>query len=169
MKKVLCCLLILFLMTGCGDMMNTPTKQVEKLFSKYQSFDDDISNELDTMLLSSDITDTNKDKYKDIISNQYKNLMYTVKDEKVDGNNAVVTVEVEVKDYKAIINKLDNEYSVRTDYTDTDYEDEKLKRLKEAKDKVKYTLEISVIKDSNGNWKINNLTDTDIKKIQGMY
>lgn len=37
------------------------------------------------------------------------------------------------------------------------------------KDKIKYTLEIEVNKDEAGNWKIVNLTDADIKKIQGMY
>lgn len=37
------------------------------------------------------------------------------------------------------------------------------------KEKIKYTLEIEVNKDESGNWKIVNLTDTDIKKIQGMY
>ena len=44
-----------------------------------------------------------------------------------------------------------------------------LKRLKDVKDKIKYTLEIEVNKDEAGNWKIVNLTDADIKKIQGMY
>lgn len=169
MKKILAFLMILFLMTGCGDMMNTPTKQVEKLFSKYQKVDDDINRELDTMLITENMSDANRTDYKDIISNQYKNLTYTIKDEKVNGDTAIVTAEIEVMDYKAVITKLDNDYSTKTDYTTDDYEKEKLKRLKDAKDKVKYTLEVSVIKDSDGNWKISNLADTDIKKIQGMY
>ena len=169
MKKILAFLMILFLMTGCGDMMNTPTKQVEKLFSKYQKVDDDINRELDTMLITENMSDANRTDYKDIISNQYKNLTYTIKDEKVNGDTAIVTAEIEVTDYKAVITKLDNDYSTKTDYTTDDYEKEKLKRLKDAKDKVKYTLEVSVIKDSDGNWKISNLADTDIKKIQGMY
>ena len=69
----------------------------------------------------------------------------------------------------AELDKLDDEYSTKTDVTTNDYIDEKLKRLKDVKDKIKYTLEIEVNKDEAGNWKIVNLTDADIKKIQGMY
>ena len=85
------------------------------------------------------------------------------------GNNAIVTAEIEVLDFKKTVDKLDDEYSTKTDVTTNDYIDEKLKRLKDVKEKIKYTLEIEVNKDESGNWKIVNLTDTDIKKIQGMY
>ena len=40
---------------------------------------------------------------------------------------------------------------------------------KEVKDKVAYTIEINVVKDDDGNWKLSNLSSNDIKKIQGMY
>ena len=38
-----------------------------------------------------------------------------------------------------------------------------------AKDKVKYTLEIKLTKDDDGNWMVDALTNEQIKKIQGMY
>ena len=141
----------------------------EELFSKYQSYDNDIKNELDTLLNKETLTDSQRNEYRDIIKNQYKNLTYTIKDEKIDGNNAIVTAEIEVLDFKKTVDKLDDEYSSKTDVTTNDYIDEKLKRLKDVKEKIKYTLEIEVNKDESGNWKIVNLTDTDIKKIQGMY
>ena len=45
----------------------------------------------------------------------------------------------------------------------------KLNRLENAKNKVKYTLEIKLTKDDDGNWKVDALTNEQIKKIQGMY
>lgn len=169
MKKLLILFMAFVCLTGCGKLMNTPTKQVEELFSKYQSFDNDIKTELDTLLSKETFTESQKQEYRDIIKKQYKNLTYTIKDEKVDGNNAIVTTEIEVLDFKKIVNQLDDEYSTKADVTTNDYIDEKIKRLKNANDKIKYTLEIEVTKDENNNWKIVNLTDTDIKKIQGMY
>ena len=169
MKKIILFISIIIVLTGCGNLMNTPTKQVEELFSKYQSYDNDIKNELDSLLDKETLTDSQKNEYRDIIKNQYKNLTYTIKDEKVDGNSAIVTTEIEVLDFKKTVDKLDDEYSTKTDVTTNDYIDEKLKRLKDVKDKIKYTLEIEVNKDEAGNWKIVNLTDADIKKIHGMY
>ena len=83
MKKILLFISIIILLTGCGNLMNTPTKQVEELFSKYQSYDNDIKNELDTLLNKETLTDSQRNEYRDIIKNQYKNLTYTIKDEKI--------------------------------------------------------------------------------------
>ena len=55
-------------------------------------------------------------------------------------------------------------------YTKDTYDEEKLNRLEQAKDKVKYTLELTLTKDDRDEeWKLNALTNEDIKKIQGMY
>ena len=35
---------------------------------------------------------------------QYKDLTYEIKDERVDGNKAVVDVEIEVYDYNTVLN-----------------------------------------------------------------
>lgn len=40
---------------------------------------------------------------------------------------------------------------------------------KKTKDKVTYTLELGVTKDKNNNWRLDSLSNADIKKIQGMY
>lgn len=170
MKKItfLMVLLVLFL-SGCGNLMNTPTKKVEELFSKYQKVDNDINTEIDQLLATETLTDTQKTKYKDIISNQYKKLTYVVKDEEVNGDNAIVKVEIEVVDFKKVVDDLDSKYSNDTTLDKTKYIDEKLDLLDKAKEKVKYTLDINVTKDNDGNWKVTGLTSSDIKKIQGMY
>ena len=54
-------------------------------------------------------------------------------------------------------------------YTKDSFDDEKLNRLENANDKVTYTLELSLTKDSSDMWKLDALTNEEIKKIQGMY
>jgi len=46
--------------------------------------------------------------------------------------------------------------------------DYRLEQLKQAKDKVKYTLEIPVNKIDD-NWKVSKLDDDTLKKINGVY
>ena len=39
MKKLFCFLFILLVLSGCGNMNNTPTKKVEAFLNKYQTND----------------------------------------------------------------------------------------------------------------------------------
>ena len=45
--------------------------------------------------------------YEDAIRKQYRDMSYEVKDEKIDGEPAVVTIEIEVINYGEAINKFD--------------------------------------------------------------
>ena len=65
--------------------------------------------------------------------------------------------------------KLDIEEIVRERIKEIGYDDAKLDLLEKAKDKVTYTLELGVTKDKNNNWRLDSLSNADIKKIQGMY
>lgn len=147
-------------------MANTPTSKVEDLFTKYQTLDDDIDNGIDSILEEQNLSTTQKERYRNILENQYKNLTYQIKDELIDGNTATVIAEIEVTDLKKSINNLVFDSTI---YTKETYDEEKLNRLEAAKDKVKYTLELTLTKDNNGEWKLDALTNEQIKKIQGMY
>ena len=157
---------LLTILVGCS-LSNTPTSKVEELFSKYQRLDTDISDEIDTLLSTETLTNDQKDRYIKLIENQYRNLTYEIKDEKIDGDIAVVTTQIEVLDYRKAISELNTE--VGNDYDILEYNNKKLDKLEEVKDKVAYTIEINVVKDDDGNWKLSNLSSNDIKKIQGMY
>lgn len=163
-KYILFLILILFLI-GC-TMNNTPTSKVEELFSKYQKLDKDISNNIDKILIEQNLSETQKDRYRKILENQYKNLSYQIKEETIDGNTATVTTEIEVIDLKKSINDLVFDSNI---YTKETYDEEKLNRLEQAKEKVKYTLELTLTKNENKEWKLNALTNEEINKIQGMY
>ena len=166
-KLLLFALPILFtFLAGC-EMANTPTSKVEDLFTKYQKLDTDIDNGINNILDEQNLSESQKERYRKILENQYKNLTYQIKEEKIDGDTATVTVEIEVIDLKKSISDLVYDSNI---YTKDTYDEEKLKKLEHAKDKVKYTLELTLNKnDRDEEWKLNALTNEDIKKIQGMY
>lgn len=164
-KKLFFWLLPLLFLVGC-EMGNTPTAKVEDLFMKYQKLDNDIDVGINDVLVEQSMSEAQKERYRGLLEKQYKNLSYEVLEELVDGDTATVMVEVEVIDYKRSINDLVFDNTVQTK---EQYDDEKLNRLENAKDKVTYTLEIGLTKDEEGMWRLNALTNEDIKKIQGMY
>lgn len=153
------------MLAGC-TMGNSPTSRVEDLFTKYQKLDEDISMGIDNVVNQQDLTKDHKERYRKLLERQYKNLSYEIKDELIDGDNATVLVEIEVVDYKKAISDLTFDSD---NYTKESYDEEKLGRLEKTQDKVKYTLEVKVRKDNDGNWKVEALTPEQIKKIQGMY
>ena len=121
---------------------------------------------IDSVLDEQNLTDEHRDRYRKLLENQYKNLSYEIKDEIIDGNNATVNVEINVKDYKQAINDLTFDSTV---YTKESFDEEKLNRLENVTNNVTYTLDITLTKDDDGKWKLNALTNEQIKKIQGMY
>ena len=137
-------------------MANTPTSKVESLFNKYQTLDTDIDTGISSILDEQNLSESQKERYREILENQYKNLTYQIKEEMIDGDTATVTVEIEVIDLKKSINGLIFDSNV---YTKETYDEEKLNRLEKAKDKVKYTLELTLTKtDNDEEWKLNALT-----------
>lgn len=168
MKKVILLLIFSFVLFGCG-MNNTPTSKVEELMAKYQGLDSDIEDEIETVLSDLNLTLDQKKDYRKLLRNQYKNLTYNIKEEEIDGDSAIVSVEVEVIDYKDAITVVDDNYIGRDDYTVEEYNDDKIRELKDAREKVTYNLDIELNKDSNGEWNVLSLSNLEKKKLQGMY
>lgn len=166
MKKKLLFLVVPVLFLVACTMANTPTSKVEELFSKYQKVDSEIDREITTILNEQNLSESQKDRYRKVLEKQYKNLTYQIREEIIDGNNATVNVEIEVLDLKKAIDNLMFDSSI---YTKETYDDEKLNRLESAKEKVKYSLQLTLIKLEDGTWYLNALTNEEIKKIQGMY
>ena len=168
MKKILFMFLFLSFLVGCS-LSNSPTSKVEDLLMKYQTLDNDIKNGIESVLEEENLTSIQKERYRDLIEKQYKGLSYEVKDERYDGDVATITVEIEVLDYKKAINEVSSYYLNQDDYTVEEYNDAKLDSLEKVNDKVLYTIEFEVFKDSNGNWNLASLSNETIKKILGMY
>ena len=131
--------------------------------------DSDIKSGIDDVLKEENLNDSQKERYRKVIEKQYRNLAYEIKDERIDGDTATITVEIEVIDYKMVVNEVNNKYQGNTNYTVQEYNNTKLDYLEKAKDKVTYTIDFEVKKDNDGNWKLSSLSNETIKKIQGMY
>lgn len=179
MKKFVLVVFTLLLFTcGCDSMMNTPTKRVEEFLNKYQRQDNEVLTQLDEAIKNADFdfTDDQADSYKELMKKQYKNLTYTIKEEIVDGDNATVTVEIEVYDYNTAINNAETYYTNNADEFKNDageldeskYMDYKIKQMQDVKDKVKYTLNLTLTKKDK-TWVLNDITETDRQKLHGLY
>lgn len=168
MKKIVSLFIFLLLLVGCS-LSNSPTSRVEDLLNKYQTLDSDISSGINDILKEENLNESQKDRYRKVIEKQYRSLTYQIKDERIDGDTAIISTEIEVMDYKKVINETNSYYQSINDYTVEDYNDTKLDKLEKAKNKVKYTIDFEVRKDKNGNWKLSSLSNETIKKIQGMY
>ena len=177
MKKILWIILVVICLTGCNNLMNTPTKKVETLLLKYQQVDQDVTSQLDAALLSDTIlSNEQKERYKNVLQRQYQDLTYTVKNEAIDGKTAVVEVEIEVYDYsKAISNSEDDLLNNADDYKDSTgeistsiFNDDKLTSLENMNDRVKYTINFTLSKIDE-EWIVDDLTETERMKIHGLY
>lgn len=176
MKKIVL-LLLPFFFIGCGEMTSTPTKKVESFMASYQTLDEKVIEQLnETAASETKFNEEHQKEYKDIMRRHYQGLTYEIKDEIIDGNEATVVVEIEVTDYsKAMIEaeKYLNDHKEEFNDELGEYDEElfttyRLNKMKDVTDKVKYTLNLYLTKVDN-EWQLNDLTNTDQMKIQGMY
>lgn len=175
-KKFLVFSMLLFTLClfGCS-LKNTPTKEVEALMSKYQSNDKSIIGELDDFIKTLDVDEDHYDSYKEVYLKQYQDLKYEIKDEVIDGDNATVTVQIDVYDYYKTTNDVNSyitnnpdEFNDNGVYSAIKGIEYKIKELTNTKDRVTYTININLTKVDNS-WTIDNLNQEDLEKIHGTY
>lgn len=160
-KFILPCLII-FILVGC-DLNNTPTSKVEEKLSNYQMLDSsiDVNEKISFFANGDNLTDVQIEKYRKIIEKQYKTMSYNIKNETIDGDSAVVEVQIEVLDYTTVIERLDNDIEK--------YHNDRINKLNDVKDKITYTIEFSVTKNVDGDWKLDDLSSVYEQKILGIY
>lgn len=178
MKKILIMSCALLIFVGCTtNLDNTPKKKVEEFFNKYQTLDSSVLNDLDGVLGAEVTLDERyKDEYRKIVKNNYQKLSYDIKDETINGDTAVVEVEIEVIDYSKAINESElylntnqNEFmNDDNEYDENKYNDYRLNLFKNTNDTVKYTLNLGLTKKDK-EWTLDRLSDTDLAKINGTY
>lgn len=178
MKKIIGLLICVFLISGCEmlDVGNTPTKKVEEYLNKFQILDKDVLDELDSVIDSKiTLNDEIRNEYRDLIKKQYKDMQYTIKEERQNGDDAIVTVEIIVRDFTKIINEAEiyrrghiEEFYENEVYVDNLYKKYLLDKLKDAKDKVTYTIDFNV-HNENGKWKVESISNEIEDKILGIY
>ena len=168
---------LVLLFSGCGNITDTPTAKVENFMSKYQKLDSEVLAQLDSVVSSNlELTDDQKEEYRDLMERQYQNLSYKIKDETTLGESATVTAEIEVYDYRTALNKSEAYYSDnkkefhKDDGTldDEKYWDYKLKAMKTTEDRVKQEI-IFTLHKTDGKWILEDISDEDRDKIHGLY
>ena len=67
---------------------------------KYQVLDEDVLDDLNNITLEEEkFNGAQRERYISLMKKHYQNIKYEIKDEEIDGDNAVVTIELEVMDY----------------------------------------------------------------------
>lgn len=179
MKKILYIMCTLLILCGCDmmNMKNTPTKRVEAYFNNYQILDKDVLSSLDDIVNKETLLNAEqKEEYRDLLKKHYEKLDYEIKEETINGNTASVKTEIEVYDYTKTIKKIEEMkliheeqfYDDNNVYSEKLFQDYRLKELKDTKDRVKYTLYITLTKVDD-KWQVNELSTIDQDKILGIY
>ncbi len=194
MKKILVAIMIIFLSACTLGASTTPKQIVSEFLDKYKNQDENILTQLDETINSEYTNDNYRSRYRNLMTNQYKNLDYKIKDEVIEDNNAVVEVELTVYDYASAI-RNSNDYlnnnpdefkksatdtnNETTDAADTNggllgnYDEDKfidyrLTQMENITDNVTYTIEFTLTK-VDGKWQLDSLSNSDIEKIHGIY
>lgn len=143
--------------------------------NRYIKNDQEIMDELDSSLTEQKLSKAQISRYKEIIKDEYSTIKYTIKDETVDGDEAMVEVQLEVKDlYKASKKAgeylLDHANEFYTDgvYDESKFKDYKLQMMEETSDTITYTIYVPLTNE-DGIWTIRELDDETLEKIHGIY
>lgn len=168
-------LIILFITFGCG-MGNTPKAKVADVLKRYNNNDDIVKTELGDYLNALDLDNENLSGYQEVYLRQYSDLKYNIKDERIDGDLATVTVELTVYDYHKAEKDINNYISMNQEkfYDDNDVYDPnkaleyRIKELGKAKDTIDYTVDFTLTKIDNV-WTVDSFTNEQLEKIHGTY
>ena len=195
MKKIILPFLVIFLSACTLGLSTSPKQVVSSFLDKYKNQDETILSQLEDTINNEYSNDDYRARYKTLMTNQYKNMEYTIEDEIIEGNNAIVQAKITVYDYSSAIrnsndylNSNPNEFMMDTptidmedandettkDNTTTGTYDEdkftnyKLTQMENVTDKVTYDIEFTLTK-VNGVWQMDSLSSADIEKIHGIY
>lgn len=177
LKEILVVVIFILLLSGCGNITDTPSSKVENFMSKYQKLDSEVLAQLDNVVSNnSELNDEQKEDYRSLMERQYQDLSYKIKDENTLGDTSTVNVEVEVYDYRNALNKSEIYYEQNKDkfqkedgtLDNSKYWDYKISEMKTVEDKIKYEIIFTLHKE-DGKWILEDISDLDREKIHGLY
>ena len=177
MKKVFTLLLVsMLLLTGCALFGSSPKDEVAKFLNNYKKNSESVTKELDDYLQTQDLDEDTLEDYRKLYLKQYSNLKYEIKDEKIDGDTALVEVQVTVYDYYKTDKEAGDYFTTnQSEFVDDDgdidfskYFEYKIKELLDTTDTVDYTLTLN-LKKNNDMWEVEPLTNEELMKLHGTY
>lgn len=164
----------LFLLTGC--VQNSARDPVTHYLELYRNHSDEVTSSLQTLIRDENLFQEQQDLYELIMKRQYVDLEYKVVNETYNGNQAVITVLITVYDYQHSKDEARKELEANlSEYTlldgsinQTKYKDLQLEKMKEEKNRVKYTIDFDVnLHDEE--WELVSPDYTVLLKIHGIY
>lgn len=179
MKKVYKVLLVVgicLVLAGCGCMKKTAKGAVQDYLNQYKNLSSNVISSMDDVVNDENLTDSQKEKYRDILKRQYQDLKYEITSEKYDGDNATIEVKITVydlykvqKDANNYLTNSGDEFKENGVYSNDLFMNYKLDKMKKVTDTVEYNITFNVTKDDKGNYKVNDLSNSDLEKIHGVY
>ncbi len=174
MKKIIVCLLVMLMVTGCG--MNSASNAVSTYLKKYKTLDSEVLVDLESVIEKENLDEEEQDKYRDVLKKQYKDLEFEIVDEEYDGDIGYVTVKIKVYDlYKAqkdatvyLENHRDEFNDENGVYDQDKFTSYKLDKMQNMNDKIEYTIIFTVNKEDD-KYVVVQPTDNDLEKIHGIY
>lgn len=175
-KKIFLIVSLLLLVVGCGCMKKTAKGAVQDYLNQYKNLSANVISDMDDVIDNENLTDTQKEKYRDILKKQYQDLKYDIVSEKYDGDNATVDVKIKVydlykvqKDANDYLTTSGDEFKENGVFSNDLFMDYKLDKMKKTMDTIEYNITFNVTKDDKGNYKVSDLSNTDLEKIHGVY
>ena len=174
MKKLVSLLFIIIMLCGCGN--NSAKGAVESYLKKYKTLDSEVLVDMETIIDKENLSEDAKDKYREVLKKQYKDLAYEITDEEADGDISYVTVKIKVYDlYQAQVDAYNylennrNEFMTDDVYDENKYIEYKLDKMQSTTNKIEYTITFTVTKDDDDKYLIVQPTENDLLKIHGIY
>ena len=175
-KKIFLIVSLLLLVVGCGCMKKTAKGAVQDYLNQYKNLSANVISDRDDVIDNENLTDTQKEKYRDVLKKQYQDLKYDIVSEKYDGDNATVDVKIKVydlykvqKDANDYLTTSGDEFKENGVFSNDLFMDYKLDKMKKTMDTIEYNITFNVTKDDKGNYKVSDLSNTDLEKIHGVY
>lgn len=175
MKKIIAILLTVLLLSAC-TLSNTPSGKVKAFLNQYNSLSDDVTADLETKASTENLSKDNIEIYKKVLTRQYQNLNYEIKDEKIDGDKATVKAKITVYDLYKIdkdsINYMNNNSSEFMDdtgvYSENLFNKYRLNLMLNTNETVSYEIDFFLNK-VNDEWILESPDKTTLEKIHGLY
>ncbi len=181
MKKILKVMLVMVFaitLAGCSCMQKSAKDRVEEFLDQYRNLSANVLGDLDEVVeTETDLSEEQKDSYRDVLKKQYSDLKYEITNEEYDGDTAVVEAKITVYDlYKAqrdateYLNEHRDEFNDEEgNYDSSKFMDYRLEQMQKTTDIVEYTITFNLTKDDDDNWQITELSQEDLEKIHGIY
>lgn len=174
MKKIIVIFLLLVSFTGCS-LSNTPSSKVEAYLDSYNSLTEEVKQDLETKVSVENLNSENKKVYKEILTKQYKDLKYTIKDESIDGDKAIVKVNLNVYDLYRVSKEAEdymkenpNEFYDNNTFSQDKFNTYKLNNMVDYKERVDYEIDFELNK-IDGTWTLKEPSRDVLEKLHGFY